>query len=180
MMLVLTESFPTPPHAALRPGLTARLFPPLVDAITPCPSPPPPPTPQPSAQPRHLPLPPPHPLHPTTPPQPPPTPYTLSCITQLSERNFFLRSKMQSRMEEMRTAEAYVRERRTRWDNDTRGLLKEADRLLRKRRPAPPGYLDRIETSRSDQPWKPWDGDFGEGKGVGGGSRKGVGPEQQA
>lgn len=64
---------------------------------------------------------------------------------------------MYSRMKEMRTAETYVRERRTRWDNDTRGLLKEADRLLRKKRPAPPGYMSRLETSGETDRWKPID-----------------------
>lgn len=132
-----------------------------------------------------------HPTAPTFPPRcslPPSTPHpstpahipSLLCpgITQPSEINFFLRSKMQSRMEEMRTAEAYVRERRTRWDNDTRGLLKEADRLVRKRRPAPPGYLDRMETSRTDQPWKTREGDHGDGKGGGGGRKTGGGGQQ--
>eukprot|EP00752_Nemacystus_decipiens_P009875 g8810.t1 len=72
-----------------------------------------------------------------------------------SERDAYLRSRMYSRMKEMHTAEAYVRERRTRWDNDTRGLLKEADRLLRKKRPAPPGYMARLESSGAAHRWKP-------------------------
>ena len=79
---------------------------------------------------------------------------TLSLFTQPSERNAYLRSRMYSRMKEMHTAQTYVRERRTRWDNDTRGLLKEADRLLRKKRPAPPGYMARLESSGAANRWK--------------------------
>lgn len=58
-------------------------------------------------------------------------------------------------MNEMDVGGTYVRERRTRWDNDTRGLLKEADRLLRKKRPAPPGYMARVESASSASRWKP-------------------------
>lgn len=58
-------------------------------------------------------------------------------------------------MKEMHNAETYVRERRTRWENDTRGLLKEADRLLRKKRPAPPGYMARLESSGAANRWTP-------------------------
>lgn len=83
------------------------------------------------------------------------TPHLSSSLAQPSERNAYLRSRMYSRMKEMHTAEAYVRERRTRWDNDTRGLLKEADRLLRKKRPAPPGYMARLESSGAASRWKP-------------------------
>ena len=56
---------------------------------------------------------------------------------------------MYARMSEMDVGATYIRERRTRWDNDTRGLLKEADRLPRKKRPAPPGYMARVEPSGS-------------------------------
>lgn len=52
---------------------------------------------------------------------------------------------MFTRMDKMRKADTYLRDRRRRWDNDTRGLLKDADRLLRKRQPAPPGYMTRLE-----------------------------------
>lgn len=79
----------------------------------------------------------------------------ITSLAQPSERSAYLRSRMYSRMKEMRTAETYMRERRTRWDNDTRGLLKEADRLLRKKRPAPPGYMARLESSGAENRWKP-------------------------
>ena len=58
---------------------------------------------------------------------------------------------MFSRMEEMQNANTYLRDRHRRWDNDTRGLLKDADRLLRKRRPAPPGYMTRLEQAQLAQ-----------------------------
>lgn len=54
-------------------------------------------------------------------------------------------------MGDMHNADTYLRDRHKRWDNDTRGLLKEADRLLRKRRPAPPGYMRRLEQARMDE-----------------------------
>lgn len=82
--------------------------------------------------------------------------------SQPSERDPYLRSKMYSRMREMKTAETYVRERRTRWDNDTRGLIKEADRLLRKKRPAPPGYMKRLDSSGSANRWKPIEEEYGD------------------
>ncbi|CAM9454599.1 unnamed protein product [Ectocarpus sp. 8 AP-2014] len=79
-----------------------------------------------------------------------------------SERDPYLRSRMYSRMQEMHTAGTYARERRTRWDNDTRGLLKEADRLLRKKRPGPPGYMSRLESSGKATQWKPMEAQVGD------------------
>lgn len=58
------------------------------------------------------------------------------------ESQGYLRIQMMERMSAMRAAKGYLQERKTRWVNDTRGLVKEADRLLQ-RGGAPKGWLER-------------------------------------
>lgn len=55
--------------------------------------------------------------------------------------------QMMERMAAMRAAKGYVQDRRTRWKNDTRGLIKEADRVVR-RGGVPKGWLMKNEKFR--------------------------------
>lgn len=56
--------------------------------------------------------------------------------------------QMMERMNAMRAAKGYVQERKKRWSNDTRGLIQEADRVVRKGG-APKGWLERKQQSRA-------------------------------